>query len=112
MLSYGELYHVWRARLAKLSPDGCFSRMVNMTMLVIGLFKARSVHLTWVARKLPIRAKKLSLDKRLRRFWETRLSTFGNGIALLLVACCKLPRVLGKFIWLSTVAKWALGING
>ena len=70
MLSISELYRIWRKRLAELSPDGCQSRWVNMVMLVVGLFKAQSVHLTLIARKLPIRAKKLSLDKRLRRFLD------------------------------------------
>ncbi len=70
MLSNSELYRVWRKRLTELSPDGCESRLVNMLMLVVGLFKARSVHLAVVARQMPIRAKKLSLDKRLRRFLD------------------------------------------
>ena len=70
MLSNSELYRVWRKRLAELSPDGCRSRMLNMLLLVVGLFKASSVHLSLVARKVPIRAKKLSLDKRLRRFLD------------------------------------------
>ena len=43
---------------------------MNMLLLVVGLYKAESVHLSKVARKLPIRAKKLSLDKRLRRFLD------------------------------------------
>lgn len=70
MLSTSELYRVWCKRLAELSPDGCQSRILNMLFLVVGLFKARSVHLSLVARKVPIRAKKLSLDKRLRRFLD------------------------------------------
>jgi hypothetical protein len=70
MLSNGELYHVWQKWLKELSPDGCRSRMMNMLWLVVGLYKASSVHLSMVARKLPIRADKLSLDKRLRRFLD------------------------------------------
>jgi hypothetical protein len=46
--------------------------MVNMMWLVIGLFKASCVDLSLVARKLPVRAQKLSLDKRLRRFLDNR----------------------------------------
>jgi hypothetical protein len=42
--------------------------MANMLWLIVGLYLAGSVHLTKIARKLPIRAQKLSLDKRLRRF--------------------------------------------
>jgi len=63
-----KLYRIWRERLAQLTPDNCRSRLVNMMLLVVGLYKAESVHLSKVARKLPLRAKKLSLDKRLRRF--------------------------------------------
>jgi len=63
-----KLYHIWQERLAQLTPDDCRSRLVNMMLLVVGLYKAESVHLSKVARKLPLRAKKLSLDKRLRRF--------------------------------------------
>ncbi len=61
---------MWRERLAQLAPDECQSRLMNMLLLVVGLYKAESVHLSKVARKLPIRAKKLSLDKRLRRFLD------------------------------------------
>ncbi len=68
MLSNSELYRIWRKRLTQLSPDECKSRMTNMMLLIVGMYKAESVHLSKIARKLPIRAKKLSLDKRLRRF--------------------------------------------
>jgi hypothetical protein len=70
MLSNSELYGMWRKRLAQLAPDKCQSRLTNMMLLVVGMYKARSVHLSLIARKLPIRAKKLSLDKRLRRFLD------------------------------------------
>lgn len=70
MLSNSELYRVWHKRLKELSPDGCQSRMMNMMWLVVGLFKSGSVHVSLVARKLPIRADKLSLDKRIRRFLD------------------------------------------
>jgi hypothetical protein len=39
-----------------------------MLWLIVGMFLAESVHLTKIARKLPLRVHKLSLDKRLRRF--------------------------------------------
>jgi hypothetical protein len=41
-----------------------------MLLLVVGLYKAESVHLSKVARKLPLRTKKLSLVRRLRRFLD------------------------------------------
>jgi hypothetical protein len=68
MLSNSDLYGKWRKQLTQLAPDECESRLTNMLYLVVGLFKARSVHLSVIARKLPVRAKKLSLDKRMRRF--------------------------------------------
>jgi hypothetical protein len=68
MLSNSELYSTWYQWLTQLAPDDCQSRLKNMLYLVVGLFKAQSVHLSLIARKLPIRAKKPSLDKRLRRF--------------------------------------------
>jgi hypothetical protein len=68
MLSTPQLYDTWRRQLYQLAPDECESRMTNMLLLVVGLYLARSVHLTLIVRKLPIRALKLSLDKRMRRF--------------------------------------------
>jgi hypothetical protein len=71
MLSNSVLYRIWHKRLSQLIPENCKYhryRLTNMLLLVVGLYKARSVHLGLIARKLPIRAKKLSLDKRLRRF--------------------------------------------
>jgi hypothetical protein len=70
MLANSQLYSLWRSRLSELAPDDCQTRLVNMLLLVVGLYKAESVHLSKVARKLPLRAKKLSLDKRLRRFLD------------------------------------------
>jgi hypothetical protein len=88
MLSNSELYRVWRERLAELSPDGCRSRLVNMMNLVVGMFKAKTVHLSLIARKIPIRAKKLSLDKRLRRFLDNgaiRVREWYRGVAVALL---------------------------
>ena len=67
-----KLYGIWHRQIHQLAVDHCASRLTNMTWLIVGIYLAGSVHLSKVARKLPIRAKKLSLDKRLRRF-------LGNG---------------------------------
>jgi hypothetical protein len=42
--------------------------LVNLVLLVVGILQARSVHLSVIAGKIPIRAKKLSLMKRWERF--------------------------------------------
>ena len=68
MMSNPQLYDTWRKQLHQLTPDHCESRLQNMLWLIIGMFLAKSVHLTKVAGKLPLRVQKLSLDKRLRRF--------------------------------------------
>jgi hypothetical protein len=49
-------------------PDECDTRLTNLIYLMMGMFQSRSVQLDLVARKTPVRAKKLSLVKRLGRF--------------------------------------------
>lgn len=64
-------YRIWRKRLSQLIPDNCQYRryrLTNMLILVVGIYKARSVHLSLIARQVPIRVRKLSLERRLRRF--------------------------------------------
>ena len=62
--SYGK----WQTRLKQLIPDNCQSRLTNLALLIVGIFESKSVYVSVLARKLPIRAKKLSLAKRLERF--------------------------------------------
>jgi hypothetical protein len=69
MLSNSHLYSIWRKELAQLVGDKYQKyRLTNLVLLVVGIFQARSVHLSVIARKIPIRAQKLSLMKRLERF--------------------------------------------
>jgi hypothetical protein len=70
MLPNSQLYRLWRERLSQLAPDACQTRLANMLWLVIGLYKGRSVYLSLIARQFPIRAKKLSLVRRLERFLD------------------------------------------
>lgn len=64
--SYGK----WQAMLKQLIPDNCQSRLTNLVLLMIGIFESKSVYLSLLARKIPIRAKKLSLAKRFERFLD------------------------------------------
>jgi len=48
--------------------DPCDSRVTNLVWLMFGIFQSRSVQLNLLVRKLPIRAKKLSLVTRMGRF--------------------------------------------
>jgi hypothetical protein len=73
MLSNSVLYRIWRQRLLQLVPKNCKYhryRLTNMLLLVVGIYKARSVHLSLIARQVPIRVRKLSLERRLRRFMD------------------------------------------
>ena len=63
-----ELYRTWFAPLAQLSPDGRESRIRNLTWLIVGLYRAMSVHLSAIVRKWPLSAKNPSLWRRLERF--------------------------------------------
>jgi len=64
--SYGK----WQQMLAQLLPDSCHSRLVNMTLLIVGIFSSQSVYLSVIARKIPLRAKKWSIAKRFKRFLD------------------------------------------
>lgn len=69
MLTNSHLYGIWRKELAQLVGTKYQKyRLTNLVLLVVGIFKARSVQLGLIARKVPIRAKKLSLVKRFERF--------------------------------------------
>jgi len=63
-------YVKWQARLKQLIPDTCASRLKNFALLIVGIFASRSVYLSVLSRKVPIRAKKLSLAKRFKRFLD------------------------------------------
>ncbi|MEO1644955.1 MAG: hypothetical protein AAFR67_07195, partial [Chloroflexota bacterium] len=64
--SYGK----WQGMLKQLIPDTCQSRLTNLILLMVGIFESQSVYLSVLARKIPVRAKKLSLAKRFERFLD------------------------------------------
>lgn len=63
-----SLYRSLHEYLVQRIPDECDSRLTNLIWLMMGLFQARSVQLNLAARKVPIRAKKLSIVRRFERF--------------------------------------------
>jgi hypothetical protein len=67
-----EFYRIWQSRLLQDVPDECDSRMANLIWLMMGIYLAGSVQLDLIARKVPIRAKKLSIVKRLHRFLDNK----------------------------------------
>jgi Transposase DDE domain len=64
------LYRSLHEYLMQRIPDECDSRLTNLIWLMLGMFQARSVQLNLVARKVPVRAKKLSIVKRFGRFLD------------------------------------------
>lgn len=67
-MNNSQLYNKWQKWLTQLIPDKCGTRLTNMVWLMVGLYGAKSVHLEQMACHIPIRVKKLSLSRRLRRF--------------------------------------------
>jgi len=65
-----ELYRSLHTYLMQRIPDESDTRLTNLILLMMGLFQAGSVQLNLVARKTPVRAKKLSLVKRFERFFN------------------------------------------
>jgi hypothetical protein len=65
-----QLYGSLHGYLLQRIPDACDTRLTNLIFLMMGIFQSRSVQLNLIARKTPIRAKKLSIVKRLARFLD------------------------------------------
>jgi hypothetical protein len=63
-----EFYRTWQREFLQWLPDECDSRMMNLIWLMYGILKSGKVQLNLVARHIPLRAKKLSIVKRLERF--------------------------------------------
>jgi hypothetical protein len=63
-----ELYRSLHSYLLQRIPDDCDTRLTNLIYLMMGMFQSRSIQLNLMARKTPIRAKKLSIVKRFERF--------------------------------------------
>lgn len=67
-----QLYRSLHLYLLQRIPDDCDTRLTNLIFMMMGMFQARSVQLNLIARKTPIRAKKLSIVKRLARFLDNK----------------------------------------
>lgn len=63
-----HLYSILLERVLPLVGQWCDSQMTNLILLMMGLYRGRSVHLTRIASKIPSSTRKLSTVERLRRF--------------------------------------------
>ena len=83
-----KFYGIWRTRLLQEVSDECDSRLENLIWLMMEIYLAGSVQLDLIARKVPIRAKKLSIVKRLHRFLDNaavRVRTWYRATAICLI---------------------------
>ena len=69
-ISTPQLYSIWFTVLWQLVPGAPDTQIANCVFLITGIFQAGSVHLSLVARKIPVRVKKLSLVRRLERWLD------------------------------------------
>lgn len=99
------IYGTMLSQLRKWLPEERITRLRNLAWLTTGLFLTRSVHLSHIARRLPLRGQVVSLTNRLRRFldnprvdvWEyyqpvarQLLATFKGQRLTLLIDCTAL----------------------
>ena len=86
------LYRSLYTRLIKLLPQECASRVTNLVYLMMGIFLSKSVQTGVMASKVPVRAKRPSIIRRLERFLDNgavRVRDWYSGVALdLLIAAC------------------------
>jgi len=58
------------AYVRQLPAATCRTRRMNLVWMMLGMLHSRSVHLHHIARRIPVRAKTVSLERRLRRFMD------------------------------------------
>ena len=66
------LYRSLYARLIRLLPNECDSRVTNMVFLMMGIFLAKQVQTGVIASQVPLRVKRVSIIRRLERFLDNK----------------------------------------
>ena len=66
-MSTNRSYHTWEAEIRELRPEEHARRRHIFVWFLAGLFLSRSVHLSYVAKKIPGQATQTSKKRRLRR---------------------------------------------
>jgi hypothetical protein len=82
------LYRSLYERLIKLLPQECDSRLTNMVYLMMGIFLAKKVQTGIIASKVPVRAKRVSIVRRLERFLDNgavRVRAWYEKVAVALI---------------------------
>ena len=67
-ISIPQLYSKLFQRLVQVLPEQCDSRITNLVYLMMGIIYSKTVQVEPLAAYVPIRAKKMSIARRLERF--------------------------------------------
>ena len=100
-----QVYSSLRRFIQQTLPDDCPTRFANQLWLLGGMFLSRSVQLNLIARKMPIRAKKLSTVKRFSRFLDNPQVRTRVWYDPLPAGCCCRRPAAGRCIYSSTAPK-------
>jgi len=65
-----SVHHTWIRQILELRPGQRITQVRNFVLLMIGIYKSGSVHLSKIAGKIPGQAKVLSTTRRLSRFLD------------------------------------------
>ena len=71
-MSAYDLYHTWKRAVREVLPGENCARVRNVAWMIVGLCLGQSVHLSAIARKLPLPAKLNSTIDRFRRLLNNR----------------------------------------
>lgn len=91
-----RLHATLLSQLGKWLPEERITRLRNLAWLMTGMFLARSVHLSHMARKLPLPGRVVSLTNRLRRFLDNprvRVWCYYRAVARQLLRSLSGPRL-------------------
>lgn len=69
-MSINRLYHTWLRRISQLRPGERVTRLRNLSWLIVGICKSKSVHLSKIALRIPGNVKVRSVVQRLSRFLQ------------------------------------------
>jgi hypothetical protein len=70
LMPINPIHHTWIQQILELRPGQRITQVRNFALLMIGIYKSRSVHLSKIAGKIPGQAKVLSTTRRLSRFLD------------------------------------------
>lgn len=67
-----QLYHTWNQKLGHMRAGENKARVRTMAWMLVGMLMSRSVHLSYIARKIPGVAQQTSIVKRMSRLLQNR----------------------------------------